>query len=198
MPISSELRPAIRAPLREVKTERLELRRFRPDDLDALAAIFAKREVWEYPYGRGLDRRETRTFLEGQLEEWEASGLGLWIAALRETGRIVGYVGLSVPVFLPEILPALEVGWRFDPDAWGQGYASEGARAALREAFTSLGLEDVCSVPQAINPASSRVCERIGMRLEREVTIPANERRGALAGLLYRMTRQEWLALESE
>jgi RimJ/RimL family protein N-acetyltransferase len=107
---------------------------------------------------------------------------------------VVGYVGLSVPIFLPEVLPAVEVGWRFDPGVWGRGYATEGARAALAEAFTTLGLDEVCSVPQSDNPASSRVCERLGMRFEREVVIPATSRRGVLTGLLYEMSRSEWSA----
>ncbi len=51
-----------------------------------------------------------------------------------------------------------------------------------------------CSVPQQGNGASSRVCERIGMRFEREVVIPACSRRGQLAGLLYAMSRAEWFA----
>jgi RimJ/RimL family protein N-acetyltransferase len=90
----------------------------------------------------------------------------------------------------------VEVGWRLDPDAWGKGYASEGARAALDESFTTLALEEVCSVPQVGNPQSSRLCERLGMRLERIVSIPANARRGEVQGLLYKMTRAEWLARE--
>jgi RimJ/RimL family protein N-acetyltransferase len=53
-------------------------------------------------------------------------------------------------------------------------------------------LEEVCSVPQVGNPKSSRVCERLGMRLERIVSIPANARRGKVQGLLYKMTRAEW------
>jgi RimJ/RimL family protein N-acetyltransferase len=52
----------------------------------------------------------------------------------------------------------------------------------------------VCSVPQSDNPASRRVCERIGMRLERAVVIPANEQRGPVEGLLYKLTRAEWLS----
>lgn len=187
--------PPIAAPLGDVVTERLELRRFRPEDLDGLAAVFAKPEVWRFPYGRALTRDETAGFLRTQLGEWDSCGFGCWIAVERESRRILGYVGVSVPGFLPEILPAVEVGWRFDPAAWGRGYASEGARAALGQAFTTLGLEEVCSVPQADNPASRRVCERIGMRLERAVVIPANERRGELEGLLYKLTRAEWLSL---
>ena len=187
--------PPIAAPLGDVRTERLELRRFHGEDLDELAAVFAKPEVWRFPYGRGLTRDESAEFLQAQLDAWSACGFGGWVAREPGASRILGYVGLFVPVFLPEILPAVEVGWRFDPAAWGRGYASEGARAALAEAFTTLGLEEVCSLPQVGNPASSRVCERIGMRLERTVAIPATARRGEVQGLLYEMTRAEWLAL---
>jgi len=186
--------PPIRAPLGDVTTERLELRRFRSGDLDDLAAVFEKPEVWRFPYGRGFTRDETADFLDTQLEEWSTCGFGCWLAIERESARVIGYVGLSVPTFLPEILPAVEVGWRFDPGVWGRGYATEGARAALAEAFDTLGLDQVCSVPQADNPASSRVCERLGMRLEREVDIPATARRGVLTGLLYGMSRSEWSA----
>ncbi|MBK6705069.1 MAG: GNAT family N-acetyltransferase [Caulobacteraceae bacterium] len=97
--------------------------------------------------------------------KWEECGFGCWIAIEKSTQRVIGYVGISVPHFLPEILPAVEVGWRFDPDIWGRGYATEGAAAALDEAFNTLGLDAVCSAPQSINPPSSRVCDRLGMRL---------------------------------
>jgi RimJ/RimL family protein N-acetyltransferase len=192
MDTAAPLYPPINAPLRDVVTERLELRRFHADDTDSLAVLFAKPEIWMFPYGRGFTRDETAAFLKAQISEWDACGFGCWLATELETQRVVGYVGISVPTFLPEILPAVEVGWRFDPNVWGCGYASEGARAALEEAFTSLGLEVVCSVPQAANPASSRVCDRIGMRLAREVVIPANDRCGELVGLLYEMTRDQW------
>ena len=194
MPDSAIRHPRIRGPLGDVTTDRLELRRFRSGDLDDLAAVFEKPEVWRFPYGRGFTREETAEFLQTQLEEWSACGFGCWLAIERVSDRVVGYVGLSVPAFLPEILPAVEVGWRFDPGVWGRGYASEGARAALAEAFTTLGLDEVCSVPQSDNPASRRVCERLGMRFDREVVIPANSRRGALTGLLYEMSRSEWRA----
>lgn len=189
--------PPILKPLGDVMTERLELRSFRSEDLDDLAVVFAKPEVWRFPYRRGLSREETAAFLETQLQEWNTCGFGCWIAVERASDRVIGYLGISVPTFLPEVLPAVEVGWRLDPEVWGRGYASEGARASLAEAFTTLGLDEVCSIPQRDNPASSRVCERIGMRLEREVAIPANSRRGELTGLLYKMTRADWLSEES-
>jgi len=182
--------PPIGSPLGDVRTERLELRRMQPGDLDGLAEVFAVREVWQFPYGRGFTRAETADFLDAQLRAWETNGFGLWIA--RERDRVLGFVGLSVPLFLPEILPAVEVGWRLHPAAWGKGYASEAGHAALREGFETLRLDEICSLPQSINPASYRVCERIGMRLEREVRIPANERRGAVSARLYALSRTQW------
>jgi RimJ/RimL family protein N-acetyltransferase len=186
--------PPISAPLRDRTTERLALGRFRPDDLDELADLFEKPEIWQFPYGRSFSREETSDFLDAQIKEWDDCGFGCWIAREKTNNRVIGYVGISVPTFLPEILPAVEVGWRFDPAVWGMGFASEGARAALAEGFDTLGLDEICSVPQADNPASSRVCDRIGMRLEREVTIPANSRRGELTALLYKVSRAEWRA----
>jgi RimJ/RimL family protein N-acetyltransferase len=175
--------PMIAAPLGEVATRRLDLKRFTPDDMDALAPVFAKVDVWRYPYGRGFGPDETAAFVAGQVRHWDR--LGLWVAVERSTGRTVGYAGLSVPTFLPEILPAVEVGWRLDPDVWGLGYATEAAQEALDQAFGVLGLSQVCSLPQADNPRSVRVAERLTMNLERPVTIPANEERGAVEALLF-------------
>lgn len=186
--------PRIAAPLGAVTTDRLELRRFEKTDLDGLADVFAKREVWEFPYGRAFTRDETSRFLESQMQEWDECGFGCWIAVLRETHQTIGYVGLSVPMFLPDILPAVEVGWRFDPGHWGQGLASEGARAALREGFTTLGLSEICSLPQSANPPSCNLCERIGMTFHRTVQCPPTDRRDGVEARMYVMSSEEWVA----
>jgi len=184
--------PSIADPLPDVATSRLDLRRFQLTDLGELAEVFSQPEVWQFPYGRGLTYTETEAFLDAQLQEWDTCGFGCWVARELSTGSMVGYVGLSVPMFLPEILPAVEVGWRFSPSAWGLGYATEGATAALDQAFWTLQLDRVCSVPQSDNPASVRVAERLGMKLIREVDIPANARRGTLRASLFEIERHEW------
>ena len=186
--------PPIAAPLPDVTTARLDLRRFETADVDALADVFAKREVWEFPFGRAFDRDETATFVETQRSHWDACDFGLWIVIERASERIIGYAGLSVPMFLPAILPAVEVGWRFDPAVWGRGFASEAARAALDQAFTTLELPEVCSVPQVDNTASVAVADRIGMRRGDVMTIPANGMRGAVEGQLFWTTPAEWRA----
>ena len=195
-PVSSQ-HPPPAASLGDVETERLRLRRFRSDDLDELATVFAKPEVWRYPFERGFTTEETAGFLATQMSAWSTAGFGLWLAVERSNAAVVGFVGLSVPTFLPEILPAVEVGWRLDPSVWGRGYATEGATAALDEAFTTLGFSEVCSVPQSDNHASVRVAERLGMRRSRSVVIPATAARGALAAELFRVTAAEWRGRKS-
>jgi RimJ/RimL family protein N-acetyltransferase len=184
--------PATERPLPDMETERLVLRRFRAGDERRLAPVFAKSEVWRFPFGRGFSASETREFVDGQLAEWDERGFGLWLAIERATSATLGFVGLSVPWFLPEILPAVEVGWRLDPSSWGRGLATEGAEAALREAFMTLGLAEVCSVPQADNPRSVRVAERLAMRFVRPVVLAPTERRGQVEASLFAITRGEW------
>ncbi len=188
----NDICPPIAGALGDVETERLILRRFDPDVLDELALVFERREVWEFPYGRGMTRAETAVFLDAQIRHWDEFGFGCWMARERKNERLIGYVGLSIPTFLPEILPAVEVGWRFAPTSWGNGYATEGATAALDEAFSTLGLSSVCSLPQSDNPRSVRVAERLGMRLVREVSVAANEQRSEVVARHYEIRPAEW------
>src|SRR5690242_19697644 len=180
--------------MRDVTTDRLELRRFDREVVDDLALVFAHPEVWEFPIGRALTHAETADFVDAQIRHWDEHGFGLWTATARADDALIGYVGLAIPTCLPEILPAVEVGWRFAPGAWGRGYASEGASAALDEAFSTLALDVVCSLPLTDNPRSGRVAARLGMRLTRVVEVPANERRGAVMADHYEITRDEWHA----
>jgi len=188
----TDLCPPIAAPLGAVTTERLILSRFDRDVLDELACVFEQRAVWEFPYGRGMTRAETAVFLDAQIRHWDDFGFGCWMARERQDERLIGYVGLSIPTFLPEILPAVEVGWRFAPSSWGNGYATEGATAALDQAFSTLGLSSVCSLPQTDNPRSLHVAERLSMRLVREVRVPANDQRGDVMASHYEISRSEW------
>jgi len=184
--------PPIAAPLGDVTTERLVLCRFDLDVLDELAHVFDKREVWQFPYGRGMTRAETADFLDAQIRHWDDFGFGCWMARERQNECLIGYVGLSIPTFLPDILPAVEVGWRFAPTSWGNGYATEGATAALDEAFSTLGLSSVCSLPQVDNPRSVHVAERLSMHLVREVSVPATDQRGEVVASHYEISRDEW------
>ena len=194
--------PQIAGPLGDVTTDRLRLARVVAADAHALTPVFAEPAVWEFPFGRGMDAEWTAGFVARAIGHWQRFGFGLWVARTSQDQEVIGYLGLSMPAFLSELIPAdrmpaVEIGWRLHPDHWGQGYATEGGIAALRGAFETLRLSEVCSVPQSINAASARVARRIGMLYERSATLMATDARGAVDVDLYWITRQRWLAAAS-
>lgn len=157
----------------EVQTDRLLLRRWHEDDLAALALVFAKPDVWWYPDRRGRTVDETREFLARRIGLWDSRGWSHWAVVHRGHDRLIGFLGLEPPTFLPEVMPTVEVGWRLDPDYWGQGLATEGGRAALRFGFETLELDEIVSIYEPDNVASGRVMHHLGMRHERDTEHPA-------------------------
>jgi RimJ/RimL family protein N-acetyltransferase len=89
---------------------------------------------------------------------------------------MIGFTGLAIPDFLPEIMPAVEIGWRLARAHWDRGYATEAARAALAFGFERVGLDRIVSVYAVGNEASGNVMRKIGMHLDRETTHPASGR----------------------
>jgi RimJ/RimL family protein N-acetyltransferase len=75
--------------------------------------------------------------------------------------------------FLPEILPAVEIGWRLRREHWGHGYATEAAEELLRFGLTEAGLDRVVSIRQVDNARSERVMDKLGLRFELQTTVPA-------------------------
>ena len=92
------------------------------------------------------------------------------------SGSLVGWAGLAVPDFLPEILPAVEVGWRLGTDHRGKGYATEAASAALRWGFCDLGLDEIVSIYEPDNIPSGRVMDRLGFGPGMAMTEPKRGR----------------------
>jgi len=143
-------------------TDRLVLRPFVAADLDELAEIHAEESFWWYPLRRGMTREQTEEFLERVIGRYESDGFGLEAAVDRGTGAMIGWAGLAVPHFLPEILPAVEVGWRLASSHHGRGLATEAGAAALTWGFTEGGLDRIVSIYEPANVASGRVMERLG------------------------------------
>jgi RimJ/RimL family protein N-acetyltransferase len=161
----------------DLLTPRILLRRWRDDDLDAFAEITAQPEVMRWIRdGRVLDREGAAERLDAYRRHWEEHGFGLYALVVRQTGELAGFTGLAVPTFLPEILPAVEIGWRLGRRHWGQGLATEAARAVVNHARDGLGLDRLVSIHQVGNDASARVMIKIGMHLERETTEPSGGR----------------------
>jgi RimJ/RimL family protein N-acetyltransferase len=160
-------------------TERLVLRRWRPQDREPFAAMNADPEVMRFiGEGRAMTRAQSDELADAIEAHWARHGFGLWCAAAREDpDTCIGFVGLAIPSFLPAVLPAVEVGWRLARPAWGRGLATEGARAALDHAFGPLELRSVISVIDPDNARSIRVAEKLGMRHETSHRHPATGRK---------------------
>jgi RimJ/RimL family protein N-acetyltransferase len=154
-----------------IETPRLVLRRWTDDDVKPYAAINADPDVMRW-IGDGSIRDEetTRANIAKFEAYWEAGGCGMFAVEVRETGELAGFTGFAVPDFLPEVMPAVEIGWRLGKSFWGRGYASEAAEAALRFGFEKGGLDRVVSIMKAANSPSERVMVKLGMRLDRELT----------------------------
>ncbi|MFI9719702.1 GNAT family N-acetyltransferase [Streptomyces sp. NPDC052396] len=156
-----------------LNTPRLTLRRWREDDIEAMAAINSDPEVMRWiGDGSVRDRAQTAAGIAAWEEEWEERGIGLFAAELREEKQLVGFVGLMVPAYLPEVMPAVEIGWRLGRSYWGRGLATEGARAVLDFALRERDLARVVSVHHTGNTASERIMLKLGMRRERETVHP--------------------------
>lgn len=162
----------------EIQTPRLLLRRWNDDDLAPMAEINADPEVMRWiADGSVRDPGQTAQSIELWEEEWDEEGFGLFAVELLASGELIGFTGLSVPRFLPEVLPAVEIGWRLGRQYWGQGYASEAAHAALEFALQDRGLDRVVSISTVGNDASENVMRKLGMVLERETVHPRYGRR---------------------
>lgn len=157
------------------ETERLILRGWRNDDLDALTAINADPEVMRFILdGSVRDRRQSAESLRRAVANWQEHGYGLFAVEVRDTGALIGWAGLAVPEFLPEVLPAAEIGWRFGRESWGHGYATEAAAAALRFGFLDRGLDRIVSIRHVDNVRSARVMEKLGLAHDFDTVVPGH------------------------
>jgi len=178
-----------------IETPRLVLRRWREEDVLPFAAINADPEVMRWISDGSVHDEERTRAMVGMLEKhWDEEGFGLFAVQLRETGALAGFTGLAVPRFMPEVLPAVEVGWRLGRSFWGRGLATEAARAALRFGFHDRGLDRVISLVQTGNGPSERVTAKLGMRLERELI----SSRSGRPTQVFALTRAEYAAREQD
>lgn len=161
-----------------LETPRLILRRWREEDVAPMAAVNADPEVMRWIRdGSVRDEQQTRSGIQAWESEWESQGFGLFAVEIRSTGELAGFTGLSVPDYLPEVLPAVEVGWRLGRSHWGRGLATEAAAAVVRFGFEARGLERIVSITQVGNDASERIMTKLGMRPVRETVNPTGGRR---------------------
>jgi RimJ/RimL family protein N-acetyltransferase len=172
----------------EIATERLVLRGWRACDHEALAAINADAEVMRWiGSGRVLGQGFSDDLIARFEGEWRERGFGLWAVSWRDDPEreLLGFCGLTLPAFLPEVLPAAEIGWRLARSAWGCGVATEAARAALAFGFApERGLREVVAVVAPENTRSLRVVAKLGMTPRPDRYLASARRRVSVFGVL--------------
>ena len=175
----------------QLTSERLLLRRWKDADLEPFAALNADPIVMEHLPAM-LSRAESDAFVARIEAHFDAHDFGLFAVAVRATGEFIGFVGLWPASFDAPFTPAVEVGWRLARTAWGHGYATEAARAAVRDGFERLGLDEIVSFTAQVNERSWRVMQRIGMTRDAahdfdHPSVPAGHR--LERHVLYRLSR---------
>jgi ribosomal-protein-alanine N-acetyltransferase len=149
-----------------LETDRLQLLRPQPENLDELAALLADEAVGSW-LGGAVDREGAQAALERDIGHWTTHRFGLWVMRDRGSGAYVGRGGLIHTIVGGA--GAVEVGWAVVRERWGEGIATEMARTALAAASNDLELEEVVSIALPDNLASRRVMEKIGLRLDGDV-----------------------------
>jgi RimJ/RimL family protein N-acetyltransferase len=169
-------------------TERLVLRPFVRSDLAELVVIHAEPSFWWYPLRGPMSEEDTREFLDRVIGRYESDGFGVEAVVERASGAMIGWAGLAVPHFLPEILPAVEVGWRLTESSRGRGLATEAGTAAVEWGFGDGGLDRIVSIYEPENEPSGKVMEHLGFTYERTTTAtPRGEK-----VVVMELTRSRW------
>ncbi len=145
-----------------IRTERLTLRPWRAEDAEDLAAINCDAETMRF-FAAVMDREGSDGHLARMMAHQDEHGFGMWAA--ERDGHAIGIVGLQhVPAHrAPEPPPLVEIGWRFHRAHWRQGYAFEGATAAVDYARDVLRLPSIVALTARINAPSRALMQKLGM-----------------------------------
>lgn len=167
----------------EIKTQRLLLRGFREEDLDAYAEMCGDSDVMRYiGAGKPLSRWESWRNMAMMLGHWQLRGYGMWAVEERSSGEMIGRIGC----WKPEGWIGFEIGWTLRRAYWKRGFATEAARAAMDYAFEKLQRSHVISLIRPENAASIRVAQKLGEKLEGTTELFGSE------AVIYGITQDDW------
>jgi ribosomal-protein-alanine N-acetyltransferase len=166
------------------RTNRLIAERLRVEDLDELCRMHHDPSVMATLGGLRSDE-QTRQFLCDNLRHWDRHGYGLWMFRAQADGRFVGRGGLRhVHVGGHD---EVEFAYALMAAFWGNGLATEMAKAIVTVAFEHLGMTDIVAFTLATNQASRRVMEKVGCQYELDIV------HAGLPHVLYRIKREDYV-----
>jgi RimJ/RimL family protein N-acetyltransferase len=146
----------------ELETPRLFLRGWRDEDVEPWVRMNADARVREF-FPNVATREESLEVAERLRAGLQRDGYGWWVIQTKCDPAFAGIIALQPVPFEARFTPVYEIGWRLPCDAWGRGYATEGAGAVMRFAFERLNLPEVVALTASLNRRSRAVMERLGM-----------------------------------
>ena len=148
-----------------IETERLLLRQWIDSDRAAFCKLNADPETMCF-FPNVFSKEESNAFIDKTIGLIQEQGYGLFAVERKSDHQFLGFIGLAHPAYETHFTPCTEIGWRIDKEHWGNGYATEGAKAVLNFAFNQLKLEEIVSFTAVLNQPSINVMKRIGMKLD--------------------------------
>lgn len=145
-----------------IETERLILRTWEEDDVYPYFLINQDSKVIEF-LPSAMSMSEVRDFINKVNNKYKKYGYTLFATALKDTGKLIGFIGLNYTDFPASFTLAVEIGWRLGSQYWGKGYATEGAKAVLDFGFNQCNLKEIVSFTAINNIKSIKVMQRLGM-----------------------------------
>ena len=144
------------------KSERLGFRNWTNDDLDEFTKLNSDEEVMKH-FPTTLTRSEVEDLIKKLKNHFSKNGFTYYAIEILETKEFIGMIGLAFQEYKTQFTPAIDIGWRLKRNAWGKGYATEGAKRCLEYAFNDLDIKKIISVCTINNKKSENVMKKIGM-----------------------------------
>ena len=142
------------------EADRLAFREWDGDDLERFHSICSDPQVMQFVGdGQAWTKERTDQFIQSASDTFREHGYCQWALVHKADGKLIGYCG-----FVKSDNDS-EIGWRLAPEYWGQGLATEAARAVLKHCIETLEFRRVIATVQAANAASIRIIEKLGMTL---------------------------------
>ena len=138
----------------------------------------------------------TKNFIDRVNKHFDKHGYSLYATVRKDIDEFIGFIGLLIADFEAPFTPATEIGWRLSSNHWGQGFATEGAKAVLDYAFRGLAIPEIVSCTAFGNLKSIRVMQKIGLQHNEndDFEHPKLDDASPLKRhVLYRLTKENYL-----
>lgn len=144
------------------KSSRLGFRNWTEKDIVPMSKINADKNVMEY-FSSTQNQKQTDDFIKRMQQSFSEYGYCYFAVDILETKEFIGFIGLSYQDYKANFTPCVDIGWRLKTSAWGNGFATEGAKACLDYGFHQLNLKSIVAIAPELNLKSQHVMKKIGM-----------------------------------